>query len=336
VERQRIHSKLKVRAWQLAVVVSLTGLRAVSASAQVSSSYDVWNCLGEDHASNKRQAPSQGLSQTTSSKGVHTLTNVSGGTQNVWCPIPRTTSGPGITNDLFYSLQVPIQTSGTVNCFINVWDTTITTYLDSASNSIYGWTGSLSTSGTLTVTNLGYYPDDYWDGNGTGSDWYYMDFTCELPNGASMQSYTVQEWGTKQSTARIYPAANCQNDPNDNIPWEYQPFPDPTQNGPGGFLYAEAGTGPFEFDCPVSTNVTVNFAVVPPTGGSNNVLGCKIENAALGTVTNPSLDWFVRGVSGFESTQILGPISTGSSHRMLWCGTPDPDGDGSIVSYRER
>jgi hypothetical protein len=165
-------------------------------------------------------------------------------------------------------------------------------------------------------------------------------------NGSSLQTYKVSEQGTAQTTtgAKIFPAGYCAQSSLNAANWEYRPTPNLAAGGSGGYIEEQGGTTqPFEFSCPVETNVAVDFAVLPPIGfpiSPANVIGCRLGNSNLGTQSAQLLDWYytsndTNGQGGqFTQRDILFSMPT-NSDTMLYCGSPDPDGDGALISYRE-
>ena len=169
-------------------VVALLAVVSVglSANAQtlVTTKYDPTACFAVESGLNTSATL---VRSNTGNTTTATLKNISSGAVNVFCPIIKTTSGPGITNDEIWDANVPVTVPAgqDVQCGIEVFDNQI--FID-GSNFVESAFTEASTSGTMNIgfqSNFGS-PQDYWDGFGTAPSWYYADIECQLAPGASL------------------------------------------------------------------------------------------------------------------------------------------------------
>jgi hypothetical protein len=318
--------------------------------ALITNTYDPTACYAVDSGSNGNLQ--------RANKGNHTtakLTNPSTGfTVNVFCPIIKTTSGPGIANDQIWDANVPVTVpSGqTVQCGIEVFDNQ--PFPELGNNFVESSFTSLISSGTMNIGFESQFsgPSDYWDGYGTAPAWFYADIECQLPPGASLGPgfYSVDEEGAVQPN-RIYPVSACSPDPANGMFWHMFDFDLGSDPQGGGLASNGVSTGPkFIWDCPAPSSSSVEFEIFPDEGLTNGVpnqtFGCSLDTRRdpqtwpSKTVDSNSSPWAfqtipmgAQGGAAYGSPLMRTP--SGGSHKFVCDTFPDTtDGDGGIYSYR--
>jgi hypothetical protein len=279
--------------------------------------------------------------ERTNVNNVKKIKNVSGSAMDIYCPIVKMTSKPGVSNDAFKYADIPVEiVTGTVTCRVKTFDSSS---FSGASNLLASSTGSRSTAGagTLRVTASGGQPTGYFTANnGTGYPfrWYYMDMTCTLPNGASIGGYQVSEGGAEQPGYRIYPAVNCAPDTSNNMLWRYL---DASGTFGGVIMGQSTGITPpakFAMKCAVPNNSVVDFSVTP---AGIFQLGCNLDNASFSSFTwvaqnNPnSSAWPSKMLRQEGGTQPVIAVPISQTHN-LYCGQNQDQGDGQLISYRAK
>jgi hypothetical protein len=310
----------------------VTALVPRSASALISNTYDPRSCLA------KHKVENDALVRTVSNN-IGKIQNTTGGPVTIFCPITKTTSGPGITNDQIWDAAVPAQDPSNlgVSCGIEVFQTP--NYIDDAGqldNFVESnWMG-VTGNGTITIgfeSDFGS-PSGYWTGNGGPPSWYYANISCVLPNNASITNYTIRENGTVQSK-RIFTASNCADQGNSH--WRYLDKEGDPSELMGGSIYADASGGSglqFRFKCPVPANSVVQLALGPAL--TPQVIGCSYNNSA-----SPQT-WPVPSLSSNTAVIEYAPFSgspfivVGSGTNNLICDIQPAtgNGDGRIDTYR--
>jgi hypothetical protein len=314
----------------MGLAVVLIGAASRPTLAQVATQYDPTHCLAQDKTTN-------GL--TTLVRGTNSITNNTGGTVTLVCPIDKQTSGPGISNDAISLVQIPLSdpNNAGVNCGFQVFQS-LYANLDTSSNFIDShWQNSVGT-GTMSISDDTGVPNGYWNlGDGTGNTvWMYADLSCILPNGTGISGkYTITENGSSQPT-QIFSSSKCTADSLDDHDWEYNSTE--SFSAPGGFIYANSNSlmgGHFVWDCAVPNGVSVEFALGQDAG--NNTNGCNLDNSNLSTLT-----WSVPSTTGSQASMVIPLTKQGliavpatGSHNMN-CGSKlnQVNGDGQIVTYR--
>jgi hypothetical protein len=313
--------------------LSVLGLLALPklASADVLTTYDATKCWGD----NKNDDTTANFQRTTGK-----IKNISTQTMNIHCPIVKTTSGPGITNDQLAWADVPVQTSGgaAVECRINMWHSE--TIDDSIGNLIWISSNSRSTTGTMRVDTSVFSPTSFWN---FGSDagvpkWLFADLICELPPQASITNYSVNERGTNQTGYRIYPSLSCSPDSTNNQNWRNIPERPAPDISFGGFNMGQATGGTkYAMKCPLPANTIVRYSVMRALGGQT--LGCKLNSNNFSTFTWTAADigeeWHSQILRQFTQPMIVAPVSNGMTDN-LFCGVNSSSGDGKLISYRTR
>jgi hypothetical protein len=269
----------------------------------------------------------------------------------VHCPIIKTTSGPSVTGDDFYSAQIPVLTNpnhDTISCNVDVVRASAQSYTDY--NVVERWFGYRNTDGVITLGPQGTTNGltRYWNAGSQSpaNDWYYLELVCTLPPKAQLGTppyttwaqYTITERGTNQPQ-RIYSPSSCKFDPanGNTTSWSYIREYGSYGYGPGGYIYANRADGPFRVDCPVPNGMKVQVAIAPTIG--SNTMGCNLDNADLTTSiawptvmhgTGLSLPMEVIPLPGYPD--IVVP-STGT-HQLV-CGYQfGGNGDGNLGGYR--
>jgi hypothetical protein len=303
------------------------------AFALINTTYDVTKCLGSSQTVNS----SSSLKRTTGS-----IQNISGSQVTLFCPIVKTTSGPGISTDEIWDATVPATaTNGaTVSCGIEVFQSQ---FFDDGTNFVESNWSSVTGSGTITIgfeSEFGS-PQDFWDGSGIPGAWYYADISCLLPAGTSIQNYTVSESGTPQNN-RIYTTSSCAPDAGDTDFWRYLD-PENGSDVAGGTIQSSAQTSTkFIFDCLVPSKIpsnsagsSVEFTLGPDEG--SGTFGCSLDKSKTPqtwpTMTVPSNTGVVQVIP--LSGQPLLRFPAGQSHTLVCDEQPDAsDGDPSIHTFR--
>jgi hypothetical protein len=327
--------------FRTALFVAASAAALVSAASSpagadvLSAEYDATKCLGDSRDLNTTD-PITGAAIFTRSSG--TIRNVaSDGPKNIHCPIVKTTSAPGVVNDAFRYIDIPIETASgaTVSCWVNVWSTEVTGP-GSTNNRQTVFMGSRSTTGTLRINGLST-PTGYWpaDGASTPAKWKYLDLGCTLPTSSKVGRYRVSEGGSDQPGYRIYGATNCQPDATNTILWRNIPT---TLDAHGGYIMGQAsgGASKWAMRCPVP-----NFSLVTVSVGraGSNPMGCNFNSTDFSDFTwNASQHW--QGASWpsevlRRDVQMAVSVPLTQTFNLL-CGQNQANGDGKLLSYRVR
>jgi|HubBroStandDraft_1064217.scaffolds.fasta_scaffold73055_2 hypothetical protein len=271
-----------------------------------------------------------------SQNDIITSSGVAGpGGAEIICPIPKTTSGPNVSDDALQDVSLfTIENGNPVTCTLDVYNSSVSG--DNSPNLEMQDTGE-SANGVLDFTSY-YVGDtyDYWDAEWS-SGWFYVEAECDLMPGQGVQSYTVQESGVVQPQTVIFPASTCFPDAANNTDdWQWD-LTSLSSTSPGGFVQAVAnnnstdcgsfGCGLFVWDCPllgaVSPGPNVTFAMTPTV----NPQGTTQKDGCDGVWTT---QWPAGG--SWPSVTISFTATPGSSFQ---CTQSLPgDGDGQLLSYR--
>ncbi|HEY0709474.1 MAG TPA: discoidin domain-containing protein [Polyangia bacterium] len=310
----------------------LVGVAHPALANVLSQPYDATKCLGDDRDNNSFV------------RAGGKITNTSGTTKTIHCPIVKTTSGPSAADDRIEYVDIPVETtSGAVECSINVWRSFIGTPTDTINhqNRIAKYTSSRSSTGTLRITPGSSNPSGYWTANGSTASpqrWYYADLACTLPANAAVGGYRVSEFGSTQTGHQIHPVVSCGIDASNTMLWRYIDANPATQAWNGGHIMGQASGNfsKFAMRCAVPNNALIDFAVARATGAGHH-LGCKLDSNDFSTftwrATNGSSAWPSEVLRRFAEPIIAVPIS--ESH-ILYCGQNQALGDGRLLSYRVR
>jgi hypothetical protein len=239
----------------------------------------------------------------------------------VVCPVPKTTSGPGITLDAIK--QISMTVSGSVSCILSL----ASNYITGSSNIWYTDMQSAS-GGHVTFGEPPF--QNYWRINRSANDWLYAQIYCSIPTNGQLVSYNVIEHGYTQLAAgkgyAILPPSYCRPDGANKQGWFFH----------DGFDFLEAlsrvSNGKFAFDCPVPSRAGnyIQMTVGPPinTPTTGNRMGCNINTDASTTDST----WRSYGSPEYPVRELT-PIQSGS---QLLCQMTNLDGQGDakIVSYR--
>lgn len=281
-----------------------------AAARAVSNGYDASKCHGVTHRDEQYLVRYAGTLQYWPS-GTSYPDSV-----DVVCPITKTTSGPGITND-----GLSVKASGYTSwatCTLSEYQSTINV------NSNVLWQSEDDGSGySYTMSMYGNH-SNYW---GSSSSWSYAELHCQLGEFATLQKYTVTEEGTVQANRRISSAAACAQTPqSDSFTYflgaPHVPYTSPDPGQPGGFVEAYGGHAGFKMNCPMPSGAGsyVQIALGPAIGGKK--MGCRASNGNTFTyVSGSEWDW----------KDLVFP----NSGALVCAMQNDPsDGDGKVVSYR--
>jgi hypothetical protein len=235
----------------------------------------------------------------------------------VVCPITKTTSGPGISNDKLVSV--------TVTGYSGWGDCTLTEY---------------STDISLLPTNVrgqskaqfsGYYytpvlygsVSGYW---GNSSNWTAAQLVCHLSGGVNLQHYSVVEAGTAQAGRRIGSSTFCKSlgagstvNFYEGLASDPSIIPNPAYRG-GYFESVDSG---FKMQCPTPAGTYVQIAFGPAFGGTHQI-GCRNNSTTtFSYVPTSAVEWV-------SKTLVL------SNSSPLTCQQKDnaADGDGKILAFR--
>lgn len=304
------------------------------AAADVLTTYNATKCWGDSKGTDP------GLQRIAGTP--NRIRNNSAVPMFVHCPIVKTTSAPGITNDAFNYADVPLQVpSGNVECRINVWDSKI----DHSTYANIFWARDQSGgTGTMRIEPFGQTPTGYWDKSGAGAgeppSWLYLDLICKLPPGASLSDYQVSESGTNQTGYRIYSSLSCAPDASNTLDWRNVPGIDTDIENisHGGYSQGQATPGgtKYAMKCPLPPNTIVRFTVGP---AGVNLLGCNLNNTNLSsptwTASTIGNSFPTEGLRQYPQPVMVAPVAGASVDNMI-CGVQGPQGDGKVVSYRTR
>jgi hypothetical protein len=296
-----------------ATTISLAMLSSSAAHA-VTNIIDASLCHGVSHRDEQYLARYSGTIEYLPSG-----TNYPDAVQLV-CPVTRTTSGPGITNDYLTSVTMTGY-SGFATCTLSEYGTDI--------SGITNVLGESEASGSGYYYTLPMYGNNsgYW---GTSTAWRFAEVHCTLGQYATLQQYTVVEAGSVQSRRRISSAAACIQTPESDSYAFYQgaahiPYTSPDPAQVGGFVEAPGGHPGFDMSCPipVGSGSYVQVALGPAVGTGHQI-GChKAGTSTFTWLPSSNTEWITK-------TLVFG--NTGS----LICAIKDDadDGDGKVISYR--
>src|SRR5579872_1879600 len=331
----------QARPWRRPTI-GLMGLAVLAisaqAQAQVKLTWDASRCLPADRDVSGVVATPPNPKTKPPTPGQ--IKNGSSTPQIVHCPIIRTTSGPGFTDDYLLGADVPVQVPAgkSVSCFASAWSTLIA---DSQTGNLVEVTPAISGTTVVHVPGL-FNTSGYWYGGNPPSGpakWFYADLSCTLPPQAILKDYQVTEEGA-DAGYRIYPSTNCSVDGSNTILWEY--INSAVEHGTeGGYIRGQSShdAANFAMNCPVSNNRVVNFAV--SWGGALNLTGCNLNNTDFSR-------WTWSAVADPQGsawpTEIL-PVNPGNPAEpfmtiplvgtyQLNCGVNGTVGDGKLLSYR--
>jgi hypothetical protein len=257
---------------------------------------------------------------------------VSGGATIV-CPIDKTTSGPGVSNDAMQGVDL-FKMTGVVlpdSCTLRIYWSTTESFGD---NLVATRTGNRGIPGAAQL-NIGpvSWSEFWWD----GVSWFYPEMTCSLQANQGILTYTVKEAGTKQ-TARIFSPNACRAVP-----------PTATGQSGWGFIESPGGSGMF-YKCPI-VGTTAQFALLRsgnPNGFSlvDNVNGTVPGFPAFpfqtGSVGSPPIPVFPTVLYPGSVLPVQAPFTASggfinaTSTHLWFIKNRDPSGNGdfALISYR--
>jgi hypothetical protein len=235
----------------------------------------------------------------------------------VVCPIFKTTSADGLSNDSISSVKVHFTQNASASARCRLTD-----YLSRLGSNGSNWVASNAStkSGTNFTISLATGSSNYWNANGkAGTDgWMYAELFCEIGPGADLKSYDVIENGTTQTGKSIVSSAWCQANPD-----LFDYFPNTTsgtQGGPLGYLEGIGDADGFIVDCPPPySSATVEIAVGPPING--DFFGCENGSVMQWTSAGPEF------VSQYLTIPNNGTLS-------CWTASGSSSGDPKIWSVR--
>jgi hypothetical protein len=233
----------------------------------------------------------QGASWTDAEKITYTsgqlrVSASAGQDVKIACPVIKTTSGPGVTNDAITQASVRFANANPypADCSLSIYSAAagrtsvnlvkrINGHVNAGTNTL-----KITPTGSELVTR-------YWKGLGLigGNSWYYAQVECTLKPGAIVKYFSVVEAGVDQPGMRIAPSSYCYNG---NGP-KYRTIhvPDSTQsfmtasNAPAGSNPpGEAGFNPL-CTAPAGTGAAVQISVGAGASTAGYAVLCNTTNA---------------------------------------------------------
>ena len=300
----RHNSSIILRVLRLALPAIAGVLLTAGPAGAVTTGYTGRNCIGQTNA----DQANFGLNGNTikANKSV-----------TVVCPVPKTTSGPGITLDNIQ--QVTVSVTGNVTCELQI----STNFIPAGEiSNLWYSDAEVAITNKITFGDSGL--DGFWRATRTADDWLYAEIICSLPQGGQLSSYSVIEAGTNQLVSgkgyAILPPSYCRPDGANKQGWQI-PYD-------SNFLEEDQiGTGRFAFDCPLPAHAGnfIQMTVGPPV--NSDLMGCNI-NTDLSTTDST---WHAVATPEFPDKEL--PLYSASQLVCQMTGT-DGSGDGKIVSYR--
>jgi hypothetical protein len=283
------------------------------------------------------------------SKGTTSITNISSSTPvAIQCPVPKTTSGPGLTQDQI--TDVAVYVSGgprtTVQTIFEVWFADGSSQTEQSPTAVAldnstpinnvdnpnGWAW-ISTSTTAAVSN--YWTPDM--GLGYANQWLYAEMAVLLSPGASLDEYYVVENGPPQTTT-IFPASICTPASDNKDPFTVgakSNAPDGAfgSDGPSGMFFFGDAPPPADFQCvtllPSGPDPFITAVVRSPVSDVDTATATAIGGGVLGSISGwpgdtnqPLIGLF------FENPQTIG---------TKWSEVDqsgNPEGDFALLSFR--
>jgi hypothetical protein len=238
------------------------------------------------------------------------------GPVEIFCPVAKLTSGPGITNDAIFATTISQLSTknGDVACQMRAFRAP--TYPNDH-NLLESKTAiSLAGSAKLTIAALS--QTNWWQ---TSQMWKHPLLTCVLQPGGTLNNYSVSERGSTQANTQIFSPAHCT--PSADSSYEGY-FGD---SGPGGFW---DGNGLFKLTCPIPATAARGVQVlVGPSMQDADPLRYSVDGTRWTTVApNP-------GPSKEYPTKIvIHSYPAGAQTLRLDQGSVVGNGDPKLLSYR--
>ncbi len=228
---------------------------------------------------------------------------------NITCPITKTTSGPGVTDDSIYAAELQIDTgpnaTSRVACSLFVYQNIFTD--GNHTNIVPGQIFNEAIAEGAHLTAIGFDSEttnNFWSPAGGG--WLTAEMHCELTAGATLFTYLVAENGTDQGT-RIYGPSSCTKNAGMSASLFFVPSMNGDLNNPGlmGYMESREGAAPDKFtvNCPAAAGSTRIVDVTASSNFNDNVYCGGVNVATKGTPEFQAVRTSITATSAFDCTQ---------------------------------